>query len=98
MTLNEANFVSLYVIYCCHSLNKCVKYFVFPAKYVYILQVLEAKAFFLLIPTQGKDAYKFDQKSKMFLIDWRPLNENYKKNTKQEEQWRQNSIGKRVVA
>ena len=76
MTLNDPNLVLLYGIHCCHSLNKCGKYFVFPAKCVYILQVLEAKAALLLTSdTRGnetrylRDAFMFDQKSKMFVID-----------------------------
>ena len=32
MTSNEPNFVLLYVVYCCQSLNKCGKYFVFSSK------------------------------------------------------------------
>lgn len=55
MTLNEANFVLFYVIYCCHSLSKYGKYFAFPAKCVYILQGLEAKAALLLTDTQGNE-------------------------------------------
>ena len=51
----EANFVLLYVIHCCHSLNKYGKYFVFPAKGVYILQVLESKAPLLLTDAQGNE-------------------------------------------
>ena len=49
----EANFVLLYVINCWHSLNKCGKYFLFPAKGVYVLQILESKAALLLTDTPG---------------------------------------------